>query len=81
MIFSEKHPSIGNAFNVFSGHLADGAIQFMNSNIGTTEQQLKRRAKKQKKFDQKLISAKSELIKFANSLPDNQSMPMDYLLQ
>jgi len=80
-LFSEKHPGIGIAFNVFSSHLADSAIEFLNSNIGSPDPQLNLRTKKALKFDKKLIAAKAKLINFVNALPDNQTMPMSYLLQ
>lgn len=66
---------------MYAGHLADSAIQFLNAKIGTNEQTLRQRNKKQVKKDTKLLNAKGKLINFTNGLSNNQSVPIGHLLQ
>lgn len=69
------------AYNVFTGHLNDGAVEFLKANLNEDTPNLQTRSKKAQKFDTKLVAAKRKLIDFVNNLSATQSMPMEYLLQ
>jgi len=76
-IFSDEHPQIGICFDVYSGHLADSAIEFLR--FGGDSLKLQLRTAEQRKKDKRLMDAKDKLITFANST--DQDVSMDNLLK
>ena len=78
LIFSDEHPPIGTAFDIHSGHLTDGTIEFLK--FGGNCANLNPRVKQLRSLDMKLMNAKDKLVDFANSLDPNRAVSMENLL-
>jgi hypothetical protein len=57
------------------------AVDFLGRHNDNGSLNLALRAKKYRELDQKLFDAKTKLIEFANAIDEDETIPMEYLLQ